>query len=316
MGIKLEGNTTLERISAKKIFKNSKIGVKITTFTRTGIGYDIINVEDPIAVISDVENIIAPALVGYPISDQDFMDSMLCDTSIDDPTTTMGVSMSIARASANTMGMPLFKYLGGNLASELPIMGAPLMSDNLNKLIAIPMIESIGESVHIYTKILSNLSDKYPITNQNGEFLCNNVFDELDRFKTILSDISEEEDVQILVGASIETYDDSNINELDYLESSKMVEFDGTFATDGIDEAADFSIIEPYSMGTLTEMYHYINYVSDKGLTPTMVSNNNSFAHVSVGLRVPFIRSDINSNVLNELWNIERILGAPNMGRF
>ena len=182
------------------------------------------------------------------------------------------------------------------------------------------MVESIDEMIHIYKRILSELYNHYDFMNNNGEYVCNNVFDEMDNFKDILTNISEEEDVKILSGASIYKYiedmDYEKISDLDYLESSEIVEFDGTLAIEGIDEAADFSKIEPYNMGTLTEMYHYINYILEKGLTPTILSNNTSISHVAVGLRVPFLRSSINSNVLNELWDIERILLNPNIRRF
>ncbi|AEH06970.1 hypothetical protein [Methanothermococcus okinawensis] len=320
----MEDETTIERITAKKVFKNSKISVKITTLTRTGIGYDIIDVENPDYVISDIENIIAPELLGYPASDQDFIDSIICDTSIDSPNITMGVSISISRAAANSLGMPLFRYIGGPLSTELPVVGCSLLTDkNNNELIAIPMAESIDEMITCYEKILSELSLKYDIVNIHGKYVCNNIFDELNNFRDVLNYVSEEEDIKILIGASILNYTNiknqniyEKISNLDYMESPELVEFDGTLAIDGIDEAADFSKIEPYTMGTLTEMYHYINYILDKGLTPIIVSNNTSFSHIAVGLRVPFLRSNINSNVLNELWDIERILNNPNINRF
>jgi len=319
-GIYVENDTTIERITAKKVFKNAKIGIKITTLTRTGIGYDIIDIDNPDYAISDIENIVAPELIGYPASDQDFIDSIICNTSIDNPSITMGVSVSVARAAANSLGMPLFRYIGGSLSTELPIVGCSLLSDNINKLIAIPMVESVDEMIYIYRKILSELNNYYKVININGEYICKNVFDEMAKFKDILLNISEEEDAKILFGASIYKYpenmDYKNFADLDYLESPEIVEFDGTLAIEGIDESADFSKIEPYNMGTLTEMYYYINYILEKGLTPTILSNNVSISHVAVGLRVPFLRSSINSTVLNELWDIERILLNPNIRRF
>lgn len=316
----MENETTIERITAKKVFKNAKIGIKITTLTRTGIGYDIIDVENPDYAISDIENIVAPELVGYSASDQDFIDSIICDTSIDSPSITMGVSISIARAAANSLCMPLFRYIGGSLSTELPIVGCSLLSDNINKLIAIPMVKSIDEMIYTYKRILSKLYNHYNFMNTDGEYICNNVFNEINHFKDILTKVSEEEDVKILCGAAIYEYiedvDYKKISDLDYLESPKLVEFDGTLAIEGIDEAADFSKINPYDMGTITEMYHYINYILEKGLTPTISSNSTSLSHIAVGLKVPFLRSSINSNVLNELWDIERILLNPNIKRF
>ena len=95
-GIFVYEDTVVERITAKKVFKNSKINIKITTLTKVGIGYDIIEVENTDYAISDVENIVAPELIGHPASDQDFMDSIICSTSIEDPAITMGLSLSIS----------------------------------------------------------------------------------------------------------------------------------------------------------------------------------------------------------------------------
>lgn len=314
-GIHVENTTTIERITAKKVFKNSKIQVKITTFTTTGIGYDVIDVKNPDYVVSDVENVVAPELVGYPANDQDFIDSLICDTSVDSPKITMGVSLSIARAAANSMDIPLFKHIGGVLSTEIPILGCSVLTDKKDKLIAIPMVESIGEMAFIYNKILNELSKKYDVVNFNGEYVCKNVFDEIDGFKSILNNIADEEDIEILKGAAIVEYDD-RVSDLDYLESYEVVEFDGMLCTEGINEEADFSKINPYNMGTLTEMYYYISYLLEKGLIPTIEGNKTSFSHIGVGFRVPLLRANINSNVLNELWNIERILNNPNMSRF
>ncbi|EHP87775.1 hypothetical protein [Methanotorris formicicus] len=312
----MENTTIIERITAKKVFKGSKIKVMITTVTNTSIGYDIIDTENPDYVISDVENVIAPELVGYPASNQDFIDSLICNVSVDDTRTTMGVSISVARSAANSMDIPLFKHLGGALITELPIVGCSLLSDKEdNKLIAIPMVDSIGEIVLIYDKILNRLSDIYEVRNMSGEFVCEDVFNEINTFKSIIENIKEEEDVEILVGGRITRYDE-RVNELDYLECDELVEFDGFLCVDGVYEEADFSKINPYEMGTITEMYYYINYILEKGVYPTIFGNNSSFSHIGVGFKVPFLRADIGSNVLNELWNIERSLSNPNVRRF
>lgn len=322
----MDEDTVVERITAKKIFKNSKIGIKITTLTKVGIGYDIIDVENPDYAISDVENIVAPELIGHPASDQDFMDSIICNTSIENPAITMGLSLSISRAAANTLGLPFFKYIGGALSTELPTVGCSLLYDGNNELIAIPMAESMDEMILCYSKILKGLSLNYgnnTVVDIKGRYICSSIFEELDTFKKIILDISEEEDIKILIGASIgnckimersDIYE--RISSLDYLESPKVVEFDGTLVIEGIDEAADFSILDPYNISSLSELYHYIQYILDNGLTPIITCNNTTFSHVAVGLKIPFLRSNINSNVLNELWDIERILNNPNINRF
>ena len=61
-----------------------------------------------------------------------------------------------------------------------------------------------------------------------------------------ITNISEEEDIEILSGAKISEFK-KEIEELDYLESSEIIEFDGILCTENIDEEADFSKIDPYS---------------------------------------------------------------------
>jgi len=311
----VENSTSIKRITAKKVFKNSKIQVRIATLTNKGIGYDVIDVENPDFAISDVENILAPELVGYPAYDQDIIDSIICDTSVDSTMVTMGTSISVARAAANSVDIPLFKHIGGVLSSNLPVVGCSLVSDGSNQLLAIPMAESIGEMIHIYNTILSELSKEYSFKNNYGEYISKTVFDDISKFKDIISNISDEEDVEILAGAKILDYGE-NIEELDYLESPEIIEFNGILCTENIDEEADFSKFNPYQMGTLTEMSYYLNYIAEKGLTSAIEGNNTSFPHIAIGFKVPFLRSSINSKVLNELWNIERILNNPNITRF
>jgi enolase len=311
----VENSTSIKRVTAKKVFKNSKIQVRIATLTNNGIGYDVIDVENPDFAISDVENILAPELVGYPAYDQDIIDSIICDTSVDNTKVTMGTSISIARAAANSVDIPLFKHIGGVLSSNLPVVGCSLVSDGSNQLLAIPMAESIGEMIHIYNTILSELSKEYSFKNNYGEYISKNVFNDIEKFKEIISNVSDEEDVEILAGAKILEYG-ANIEEIDYLESHEIIDFDGILCTENIDEEADFSKFNPYQMGTLTEMSYYVNYISEKGLNTVIEGDNTSFPHIAIGFKIPFLRASINSKVLNELWNIERILNNPNITRF
>jgi enolase len=81
--------------------------------------------------VKNVNEIIAPELIGYDPSEQYFLDSMLLDLDGTEnksklgANAILGVSMAAARASANFLGMPLFRYLGGTLARRLPV---PMMN--------------------------------------------------------------------------------------------------------------------------------------------------------------------------------------------
>jgi enolase len=77
--------------------------------------------------IENVQNIIAPALKGHQIDDQEKLDQLMCRL---DGTANkqhlganaiLGVSMAIARANANDKGVPLFESLTGGEGRLLPL---------------------------------------------------------------------------------------------------------------------------------------------------------------------------------------------------
>ncbi len=81
--------------------------------------------------VENVNTIIAPEVIGFDALDQVGLDRTLIDL---DGTPSkgrlganaiLGVSMAAAKAAANALGMPLYKYLGGINAKELPV---PMMN--------------------------------------------------------------------------------------------------------------------------------------------------------------------------------------------
>ncbi|MBI2773527.1 MAG: phosphopyruvate hydratase [Chloroflexi bacterium] len=81
--------------------------------------------------VSNVDDVIAPELIGEDASDQSAIDSMLRELDGTDDKSRLGanailgVSLACARAAANAVGLPLYRYLGGPLARTLPV---PLMN--------------------------------------------------------------------------------------------------------------------------------------------------------------------------------------------
>ena len=81
--------------------------------------------------VENVEEIIGPALAGLDALDQRGIDVEVCD--LDETANksrlganaTLGVSMAVAKASAASLGVPLFRYLGGPNAHLLPV---PMMN--------------------------------------------------------------------------------------------------------------------------------------------------------------------------------------------
>ncbi|MBR5754900.1 MAG: phosphopyruvate hydratase [Erysipelotrichaceae bacterium] len=77
--------------------------------------------------VNNVNEIIAPALVGYDVTDQVLIDSKMIeldgtkDKSHLGANAMLGVSLACARAAADFYGMPLYKYLGGVNGKTLPV---------------------------------------------------------------------------------------------------------------------------------------------------------------------------------------------------
>jgi len=77
--------------------------------------------------IANINDIIAPVLVGYEATDQAIIDKIMIEM---DGTNNkgklganaiLGVSLALARAAANELGLPLYRYLGGSNARVLPV---------------------------------------------------------------------------------------------------------------------------------------------------------------------------------------------------
>src|SRR4029077_18930745 len=81
--------------------------------------------------VRNVHEVIAPALEGEPANEQRTVDRILLELdgtptkSKLGPTPILGVSLAVARAAADELGIPPYRYLGGAGAHVLPV---PLMN--------------------------------------------------------------------------------------------------------------------------------------------------------------------------------------------
>ncbi|MBQ4505915.1 MAG: phosphopyruvate hydratase, partial [Firmicutes bacterium] len=81
--------------------------------------------------VDNVNNIIAPQIIGLDAEDQPGLDSLLIELDGTEnkgnlgANAILGVSMAVARAAAESLGLPLFQYLGGINAKVLPV---PMMN--------------------------------------------------------------------------------------------------------------------------------------------------------------------------------------------
>jgi len=77
--------------------------------------------------ISNVVEIIGPELAGEDALDQTTIDEILLELDGTEnksklgANAMLGVSMAVAKAAAETLGLPLYRYLGGPMARTLPV---------------------------------------------------------------------------------------------------------------------------------------------------------------------------------------------------
>ncbi len=81
--------------------------------------------------VGNVDDVIAPELIGEDAADQSAIDKILIELDGTEnksklgANAMLGVSLACARAAANAVGQPLYRYLGGPLARTLPV---PMMN--------------------------------------------------------------------------------------------------------------------------------------------------------------------------------------------
>src|SRR6266571_7294801 len=146
--------STIERIVAREILDsrgNPTIEVEVTTdeggWARAAVpsgastgSFEALELRDGddryagkgvLRAVRNVDEVIAPALEGVPAGDQRMVDRILAEL---DGTPTksklganaiLGVSMAVAKAAADELGIPPYRYLGGAGAHVLPV---PLMN--------------------------------------------------------------------------------------------------------------------------------------------------------------------------------------------
>ena len=127
--------------------------------------------------VDNVTNIIAPELVGLNADNQAAIDRTMIELDGTDnkanlgANAILGVSMAVARASAKSIGVPLYRYLGGSGACRLPV---PMMNilnggehaDNsvdFQEFMAMPIgfdkfsdgLRAVAETFHALKKILN-----------------------------------------------------------------------------------------------------------------------------------------------------------------
>ncbi|ADG13359.1 Enolase-like protein [Methanocaldococcus infernus ME] len=306
----------IEQVNAKEVFKRGELKIMVSIITNLSVGYDIVKVKEPRDTIAEIENVVAPEIIGYSAKDIEVIDTILSELNLSS-SITMPISVSVARAASNALDMPLFKFIGGSFISDLPTVACDILKDKENNsLFPIISAESIEEIVEFYLRIREELKNNYILAYDS--YLCDNIFNEISKVSEIINKIKEDEDLEILLGLKAEKdkIEGKNLENIDFLETNEPLDFDGFLCTEGFYEESDFIKVNPYELGTISELSYYINYINEKELSPIISGENSSISHIAAGFKVPIVRTSIMSNILNELWNIERNIANPSITRF
>lgn len=92
---------------------------------------ELYNGKGVLKAVENVNNLIAPVLIGENALDQSYIDQLMIDLdgtknkSKLGANAILGVSLAVAKAAAEAVGLPLYQYLGGVNAKQLPV---PMMN--------------------------------------------------------------------------------------------------------------------------------------------------------------------------------------------
>jgi enolase len=140
--------------------------------------------------VANVNEVIAPELIGWDATDQPGIDRFLqeldgtSDKSRLGANALLGVSLAVAQAAADGLGLPLFMYLGGPLARRLPVpqmnvLNGGAHADNpldIQEFMLVPCgLETFGEALragvetfHHLKKILSGQGLSTAVGDEGG----------------------------------------------------------------------------------------------------------------------------------------------------
>ncbi len=222
--------------------------------------------------VTNIHEILAPALVGTDATDQELIDQVMLDLDGTPNKANLGanailaVSLGVARAAAAQLGIPLFKYLGGPAARVLPVPMLNVLnggshaanSVDIQEFMLVPagaasFSESLRMGVEVYHSLKKVLTDRKLSTNVGDEggfapnLPANRAALELLTEAISAAGYTPGEDVALALDvAASEFYEDgayqfeggarSAAEMIDYLESL-VDEFPLVSIEDGLDEA-------------------------------------------------------------------------------
>lgn len=129
--------------------------------------------------IANIEDFLAPELIGLDVTDQRMIDQVMVDIDGSENKSRMGanailaLSMACSRAGANAHRLPLYRYLGGTRANTLPmpmlnILNGGAHADNsvdfqefmIRPISALTFYDAMANSMSVYLQLKNILKEK------------------------------------------------------------------------------------------------------------------------------------------------------------
>ncbi len=140
--------------------------------------------------VANVNDTIAPELIGMTATEQAKIDSRMLELDGTDnkarlgANAILGVSMAVARAAAKSVGLPLYRYLGGSGARRIPVPAMNIINggahaDNsvdIQEFMATPLgaptftegLRYVAETFHVLKKILKDQGMATSVGDEGG----------------------------------------------------------------------------------------------------------------------------------------------------
>ncbi|MEM2911617.1 MAG: enolase C-terminal domain-like protein [Candidatus Bathyarchaeia archaeon] len=295
-------STVIEDIIARKVFNiRGDETIEVDVITTSGFGrasapagesrgkaeviyYPEGGVDE---AIKKVEELIAPEIVGLNADFQEEIDKTLHEIDntnnfrIIGGNTAFAISLANAEAAANSYGLPLFQYLGGYAARELPyplgnvISGgkhAHGKSPDIQEFLALPhgagsFLEAAMANIKIHKKVKEALKKKDNLFNggrsDEGAWTANATnFEALEILTSACEEVSNEIGFKCSVGLDIAASSLWNAEKKKYVYKREEKELDSAEQLEFIKH-----LIEKYHLAYVEDPFHEEDYESFAELT-------------------------------------------------
>jgi len=242
--------------------------------------------------VANVDNILAPAIIGMDITQQSKIDLTMIELDGTDnksklgANAILGISMAVARAGAQSCHLPLYQYLGGAGAKRLAIPCMNILnggehSDNnvdIQEFMAVPIgapnfregLRYVAETFHVLKKIL-NLRGLATSVGDEGGFAPNLDSNE-DAMETIVQAIEQAgykpgEDIAIALDSAANSFsvDMKGLYDLKWSGAGKMQSSDLiSLAKDWINKYPIVLWEDPLAEGDWDGFKSFTNELGDK----------------------------------------------------